>query len=321
MSGRGDRGGRAAVRHRFEVEPGDAELRLDQLLARRVPGLSRGSARVLLSLGGVFVDRARVRIASRRLRPGQVVEAWVGGALERATSGARERGAHPVSGSDGSAPGGTTPRAPAIVFHDEHVVVVEKPSGVLSAPTPEGDRGHLADLLVRGPLPGKPLRVVHRLDLETSGLLVLARSDEANRVLSEAFRVHDVEREYLAVVEGVPPADPRTITEPVGGRAARTHVVREAVFGPHAARVRARLETGRTHQVRIHLSGTGHPVLGDRRHGRRTAFDPPRLALHATLLAFAHPVTGERMRFESAWPRDLATWEAALAARADLARS
>ena len=79
------RGVRAAVRHRFEVDSSDADLRLDQLLARRVPGLSRGAARVLLSLGGVFVDRTRVRIASRKLRAGQVVEAWVGGALERAT--------------------------------------------------------------------------------------------------------------------------------------------------------------------------------------------------------------------------------------------
>ncbi len=321
MSGRGDRGGRAAVRHRFEVEPGDADLRLDQLLARRVPGLSRGSARVLLSLGGVFVDRSRVRIASRKLRPGQVVEAWVGSALERATSAPRERGPRPAPGSDGVARVGTTERSPAIVFHDEHVVVVEKPSGVLSAPTPEGDRGHLADLLVRGPLPGKPLRVVHRLDLETSGLLVLARSDGANRVLSEAFRVHDVEREYLAVVEGVPSGEAWTIDAPIDGRGARTHFVREAVYGSFATRLRARLETGRTHQVRLHLSGAGHPVLGDRRYGRRTAFDPPRLALHATLLAFAHPVTGERMRFESAWPADLAGWEATLADRADPAGS
>lgn len=315
MSAGGDRG-RAAVRHRFEVAPGEEELRLDQLLARRVPALSRGAARVLLSLGGVFVDRSRVRIASRRLRPGQVVEAWIGGALERATGGAarrsgRDRGPGTTAGAEVDGP------VPRLVFHDEHVVVVDKPSGVLSAPTPEGDRGDVGDLLARGPLPGRRPFVVHRLDLETSGLLVLARSEEANRALSAAFREHDVEREYLLVVEGVPPGTAWTIDRPIGGRRARTHVSRESAVGTVAARLRARLETGRTHQVRIHLSEEGHPVLGDRRYGRRTDFDPPRLALHATVLGFDHPVTRERLRFESPWPEALARWEEGLVRRAE----
>ncbi|MFM8412054.1 MAG: RluA family pseudouridine synthase [Alphaproteobacteria bacterium] len=313
MSADGSRGVRAAVRHRVEVGPGDEDLRLDQLLARHVPGLSRGAARVLLSLGGVFVDRARVRIASRKLRAGQVVEAWGGGALERATGGGQAVSRREPGAVRGTASRGAGARLPRLVYHDEHVVVVDKPSGVLSAPTPEGDRGDVGDLLAREVLHGPRPRVVHRLDLETSGLLVLARSELANRALSAAFRVHDVEREYLAVVEGVPATHAWTIDEQVGGRPARTHLEREATCGTAAARLRARLETGRTHQIRLHLSGAGHPVLGDRRYGRRTAFDPPRLALHATVLGFAHPATGERLRFESPWPDELAAWEARLA--------
>lgn len=291
---------RAARRHRFVVDPADAGLRLDQLLARHVPGLSRGAARTLLSLGGVFVDRARVRIASRVPSVGAVVEAWVGGAFARAR--------------------GASPRAPRpmvrLVFADEHVAVVDKPSGMLSAPTPEGDRGHVGDVLRRDALGGAAPFVVHRLDFATSGLLVLARTGQAARELSARFREHDVDREYLAVVAGVAPPGPLLVDAPIEGRPARTRLRTERRVGDTATLVRARLETGRTHQVRIHLAGLGHPVLGDRAHGRRSPADPPRLALHAALLGFAHPADRRPMRFESAWPEDLAPWLAALAAGA-----
>jgi 23S rRNA pseudouridine1911/1915/1917 synthase len=322
LSDVGAGGVRTARRHRFEVESGDADLRLDQLLARRIPGLSRGAARVLLGIGGVFVDRARARIASRKLHPGQVVEAWIGGTLERATASTalpggrsaavgRSTGLRRTNGGDAPGPR----RDLRLVFHDEHLVVVDKPAGMPSAPTPEGDRGTVADLLRRSLLPGGPFFVVHRLDLATSGLLLLARTEAANRALSAAFRAHDVDREYLAVVDGAPPNAAWTIDEPIAGRRSVTHLRHEVAFGAMATRIRARLETGRTHQVRLHLAGAGHPVLGDRRHGRRSSFDPPRLALHATLLGFAHPATGQRLRFESPWPADLEAWLAALAAR------
>lgn len=286
---------RSARRHRFVVEAGDAGLRLDQLLAKHVPGLSRGAARTLLAIGGVFVDRSRVRIASRIPPPGAVVEAWIGGALDRARGGRR-----------------ASPPEPRVVFVDDHVVVVDKPAGILSAPTPEGDRGSLADVLRRGALAGSSPAVVHRLDLMTSGLVVLALTDLANRELSARFRVHDVEREYLAVVAGRPAQDSFAVDAPIDGRRAMTFVRCERPLGPGATLVRARLETGRTHQIRIHLAGLGHPVLGDRAHAARAAMDPPRMALHATLLGFAHPADGRLLRFESPWPKDLAPWLAAL---------
>lgn len=294
---------RSARRHRFVVEAADAGLRLDQLLARHVPGLSRGAARTLLAIGGVFVDRSRVRIASRVPPPGAVVEAWIGGALGRARGG--RRAAVPE---------------PRVVFVDEHVVVVDKPAGMLSAPTPEGDRGSLGDVLRRSVLPGSTPMVVHRLDLMTSGLVVLALSEVANRELSARFRVHDVEREYLAAVAGRPTRESFALDAPIDGRRALTFVRCERALGPGATLIRARLETGRTHQIRIHLAGLGHPVLGDRAHGTRSDLDPPRMALHATVLGFVHPVDGRSLRFESPWPEDLAPWIAALESVGEVGR-
>jgi 23S rRNA pseudouridine1911/1915/1917 synthase len=307
-------GPRRARRLRFEVAAGEEELRLDQLLARRIPELSRGDARALLALGGVFVDRRRTKIASRKLRTGQAVEVWIGGALERARQAGTARALPEASGTrSGRAPGEV---APAIVYRDEHLVVVDKPPGMLTAPTPEGDRGTLADVLARDPRLGGPIHVVHRLDLMTSGLLVLARTPLANRVLSERFRVHDVDREYLAAVGGRPAGLPRTLASPIAGRRAVTHVaVEDAAPGDRASLLRARLGTGRTHQIRIHLAGIGHPVLGDRDYGIPTAVDPPRLALHAAVLGFAHPATGVVLRFERPWPDDLARWWAGVAGR------
>jgi len=283
---------------RFEVGDDDAGKRLDQVLAARVPGLSRTKARLLLELGGVFVDRARVKIASRPVRPGQVIEAHLGGALDRASPSlgraARRR-------DDAALP------AYRIVHEDADVIVVDKPAGLLTAPTPESDRGNLADLLGRRPDAG-PALVVHRLDLPTSGLLVFARTEAANRALAERFRVHDVARVYLAVVDGTLAGD-REVDAPVGGRAARTRFAPvESLAGGVATLVRVTLDTGRQHQIRIHAAAIGHPVLGDRRHGRSTAIDPPRLALHATHLGFVHPSSGESLAFDSPWPDDLAAW-------------
>src|SRR5690606_30134349 len=132
--------------------------------------------------------------------------------------------------------------------------------------------------------------LVHRIDLPTSGLLVFARTREANRRLGDAFVAHDVDRAYLAVAVGALAA--QTIDQPIGGRRAVTHVEPlEALEGATLARVR--LETGRTHQIRIHLAGAGHPIAGDAQHGgevsRTFVPRPPRLALHAAVLGFVHP--------------------------------
>jgi len=283
-----------ARRERFEVSSEDEGVRLDQVLARRIPGLSRRKARDLIDLGGVFVDRARVKVASRPLRAGQVVEAVLGGALERA------RDPEPVP-------------EPVVVFEDADLVVADKPAGLVTAPTPESDRGNLLDALGRRPGAG-PVWLVHRIDRMTSGLLVFARTPEANRALGDRFARHDVEREYVAVVAGELAGD-QTIDRPIAGKRAVTHVrVVERLAG--ATMIRARLETGRTHQIRLHLAGLGHPVLGDHQHGgetaRRFAPRPPRMALHAAVLGFAHPRTGEPLRFESPLPADLAGWLAAI---------
>jgi 23S rRNA pseudouridine1911/1915/1917 synthase len=192
-----------------------------------------------------------------------------------------------------------------IQHEDDDILVVEKPAGLLTAPTPEGDRNTLASQL------GKrfgPVFVVHRLDLGTSGLLVFARTAEANRALSERFRTHDLDREYLAVLGGRLEQDAYTVTEPVQGKRALTHITVVERIGSVATVARCRLETGRTHQIRLHTMHLGHPVLGDARYGTRTPIEPPRMALHATTLGFIHPRTGLSVRFEAPLPSDLEAW-------------
>ncbi len=275
----------------FTVGADEAGLRLDQVLAARVEGLSRRRARVLLDLGGVFIDGRRVKIAARSMHEGEKVQAHLGGALERAT---KQLGGDARARDEAGLPRHT------VVYEDEEVIVVDKPSGLLTAPTPESDRNNLAAILGE-------VFVVHRLDMETSGLLVFGKTPHANRVLGERFRTHDLLREYLAVLRGQVPDTLVRIDRPVGGKTAVTHLsVAERLAG--ATLVRARLETGRTHQVRLHCRAEGHPVLGDRRHGEPTDFDPPRMALHATRLELPHPRTGAPLAFESPWPTDLAAW-------------
>jgi len=282
----------------FTVADGDVGRRLDQVLAARVAGLSRRQARVLLDIGGVFVDGRRVKIAGRPMHAGEEVVAVMGGALARAT---KKTGGAARQADERQLPPYT------VVFEDEDVVVVEKPSGLLTAPTPESDRNNLADLLSRRP-DAAPVFVVHRIDLETSGLVVFAKNDDANRELSRRFRDHDLERAYLAVVMGSFPDDVKTIDRPVGGRRAVTHVQVRERFGDRATLVACRLETGRTHQIRLHMAELGTPVIGDGRYGRPFAPAPPRMALHATTLSFAHPRTGAPLSFESPWPADLQKW-------------
>jgi 23S rRNA pseudouridine1911/1915/1917 synthase len=271
------------MKHSFTVTAEDEGLRLDQVLPRHVDGLSRRKAREVIDVGGVFVDRARVKVASRPVRAGQRVEVTIGGALDRKE---------------------TSP--PTIVHEDPHVIVVDKPAGLVTAPTPESDRGDLLDQLTRR---FGEVYLVHRIDLPTSGLLVFARTREANKFLGDAFVRHDIDREYRAVAIGEVGA--QTIDRPIENRSAITHVEPiERLAGATLARVR--LETGRTHQIRIHLAGIGHPVAGDTQHGgeKSRTFVPraPRLALHAAVLGFTHPASGERVRFERALPDDLAAW-------------
>ncbi|MBS1118525.1 MAG: Ribosomal large subunit pseudouridine synthase [Deltaproteobacteria bacterium] len=281
------------MKHSFAVDPDEAGMRLDQVVPRHIEGMSRRKARTVIDLGGVFVDRTRVKVAGRPVRAGQTIEVNLGGVMDRI-----ERD------------GAEVPLAPKIVFTDDHIVIADKPAGLVTAPTPESDRGDLFDQLGRQ---FGELYLVHRIDLPTSGLLVFARTRAANKLLGDAFVRHDVDRVYRAVAIGEVAA--QSIDRPIERRKAVTHVEPiERLAG--ATLLAVRLETGRTHQIRIHLAGLGHPIAGDPQHGGELSrtFIPkaPRLALHAAVLGFTHPATGERVRFESAMPDELAAWIARL---------
>lgn len=276
----------------FVVPTDAAGLRLDQALAQLVPELSRRTAKIALDLGCVFVNRKRTKTASRLLVEGDHVVANLGGAFERALAGKAE----PATAS-----------AFGVLFEDEHLVVVDKPAGLLTAPTPEGDRGNLLHALdSRGDARQRHF-VVHRLDLQTSGVLVFAKTDVANRRLAEIFRTHDLTRQYDVFCAGQFPHPSCSVRAPIDGKPAVTHLVRNELL-PSCSSLTATLETGRTHQIRKHLQGLGHPVLGDPRYGQRGRNGPPRMALHAKRLAFVHPVSGAALDFQAPLPPELASW-------------
>jgi len=215
-----------------------------------------------------------------------------------------------------------------VITADDDVVVINKPAGLIVHPgAGRPDKTLVNGLLARFPeiadvgQEGRP-GIVHRLDGETSGLLVVARSAAAYESLTAAMARHDVERNYAAIVSGIVADDRGLIDAPIGrstqrrtrmavvadGREARTHYeVRSRDYDePAATYLQCRLETGRTHQIRVHLSAIGHPVLGDPTYGNRTSKDGfSRVALHAEQLGFIHPTTGESLRFEAPLPGDL----------------
>ena len=209
-----------------------------------------------------------------------------------------------------------------VVHRDEWLAVVDKPPGLIVHAAP-GHRGEtLVDLLAGLLGGGEPERagIVHRLDRDTSGLLVVARGEDAHRRLAEMIKARRVERRYLALVEGRPSARTGTIDAPLGrdpraperrsvrgrgARDARTHFeVLESL--PADSFVSVRLETGRTHQIRAHFAAIGHPVAGDPRYGHAGRHGLERQFLHSARLAFEHPFTGESVSWESELPRDLA---------------
>lgn len=209
-----------------------------------------------------------------------------------------------------------------IAYEDEHLLVVDKGPGLVVHPARGHREGTLAQLLGASIAGGDPERagIVHRLDRDTSGLLIVSRSEEAHRLLQSALGRRLIEREYLALVQGLPPARSGTIDAPIGRdprvrtrmaiggvspREARTHfTLEEALDG--ASLLRLRLETGRTHQIRVHLRAIGHPVSGDPEYGTQGLFGLERQFLHATRLAFDHPLRAERVEVLSPLPADLA---------------
>ena len=289
------------------VEPADAGQRLDRYLGG--PLGSRAQAARLIEAGAVRVD-GRVLPKRHEVRAGERIEILPEQALPRPE---------------------VVEQVPfGIAYEDEHLLVVDKPAGVVVHPA----RGHRSGTLVQalagraagGEDPGRP-GIVHRLDRDTSGLLVVAKSEEVHRVLKDALTARQLHREYLALVDGVPSARSGTIDAPIGRdrrdrvlnsidtdqpRPATTHfrVVRTLAG---SALLEVVLETGRTHQIRVHMAAIGHPVVGDRQYGGPVRFGLRRQFLHAARLGFTHPITGEELDLRAPLPADL---EAALAAAA-----
>ena len=274
--------------------PGEAGERLDRLSARKLE-LSRGAVRRLLD-DGLLLVAGRRESASYKVRDGDLVEASV-----------PEAGLAPE-------------RIPVpVVFEDEHLVVVDKPAGLVVHPGAGNPSGTLVNaLLDRGISGGEdPARpgVVHRLDRDTSGVMVVAKGEPAYSRLVGMMARREVVRVYRAVAVGAGLPETGTIDSPVGrdpdnptlmaagvGREAVTHFEKLAESGGHTM-LRVRLETGRTHQIRVHLSAIGHPVCADPLYG--TPARGRRLWLHAERLSFRHPVTDEDCRFEAPIPEDL----------------
>jgi 23S rRNA pseudouridine1911/1915/1917 synthase len=211
---------------------------------------------------------------------------------------------------------------PDFVIHaDDDLLVVDKPAGLVVHPASSHRGETLVDLLggLAGGGEGSRPGIVHRLDKDTSGLMIVARTEDAHRALAAQIKRREVDREYLALVEGALESRSGTIDAPLGRhrrrrtrravrgageREARTHFEVAEVL-PADTLVRARLETGRTHQVRVHFAAIGHPVAGDPEYGHRGRHGLDRQFLHSARLTFRHPSTGERMAFEAELPRDL----------------
>ena len=275
-------------------------MRLDRFLAERLG--SRARAASMIEGQRVRVD-GRVRPKRHAVRPGERIE--VDEAIEPGDS--VEADAAPF----------------AIACEDEHLLIVDKPPGVVVHPARGHRTGTLAQALAgRGAGGDQPWRagIVHRLDRDTSGLLVVAKNDTVHRALKAVLAARGLRREYLALVDGRPEARSGTIDAPIGRhrrdrmlmsidsddpREARTHFEIELAL-PHATLLRVTLETGRTHQIRVHMAAIGHPVCGDSQYGGPMAYGLSRQFLHAARLAFAHPVTGEAIDVRSPLPDDLA---------------
>jgi 23S rRNA pseudouridine1911/1915/1917 synthase len=338
----------SVIRVTIGADPPD---RLDKALARFVPEaahLSRSRLARLIAEGAVARDGVVVADQKARVAAGEVYDIAVPEAVET------DMKAEEI--------------ALSVVYEDDDLAVIDKPPGLVVHPAPGTPAGTLVNALLHhfgGDLSGvggaKRPGVVHRIDKDTSGLLVVAKSDAAHHGLAAQFEAHEAERLYLAVCHGVPDAgDPRLrgvrgvslesggivkITTQLarhrtdrqrqavvfqGGRHAVTRVRVVEAFAEQAALVECRLETGRTHQIRVHMAHAGHGLLGDSVYGGRRRINAkalgeaaaeaaaafPRQALHAATLGFRHPVSGERLSFSSPLPEDMETLVDALRAGA-----
>ena len=298
----------------IEADPADAGRRVDAFLASRLPEFSRARVQDMLRSGCVTAGGAVVAEASSRVKAGDRFRLAVP-SLRPAVPG---KEALPLE----------------ILHEDDDLLVLVKPAGLVVHPAPGHARGTLVNALLAhcaGRLSGiggveRP-GIVHRLDRDVSGVMVVAKSDAAHRGLAGQFTVHSIERRYEGIVWGVPSPAAGLVDAPIGrhprdrlrmavvergGKPARTRYRIEASAGLVAARVHCELMTGRTHQIRVHLAHRGHGLVGDPLYGRRpkglaqaalqllAGWD--RIALHARVLGFEHPLSGHAVRFESPPP-------------------
>ena len=299
----------------MRLEPAHAGWRLDRALAASIPTLSRERLKTLIRTGAVETAGAVLRDPATKVRGNEDLRV----AVPEPTP------AHNVAQD--------IPLR--FVFEDEHLLVVDKPAGLVVHPAAGNPDGTLVNALLHhcgGSLSGiggvaRP-GIVHRIDKDTSGLLVVAKTDVAHEGLARQFAAHTIERRYLAIVTGAPKASEGKIDAPLArstanrkkiaiveagrGKRAVTHWRRLTVL-KDAALVECRLETGRTHQVRVHMASLGHPLVGDPVYGRSGKTHGSllkelgfhRQALHAAELGFIHPVTKSRLSFASAMPADM----------------
>jgi len=297
------------------LEPAHAGWRLDRALAAAVPTLSRERLKALIRSGAVEAKGAAVRDPATKVKGDERLSVTV----PEPTPAHNEPQDIPLT----------------IVFEDEHLLVVDKPAGLVVHPAAGNFDGTLVNALLHhcgGSLSGiggvaRP-GIVHRIDKDTSGLLVVAKTDVAHEGLAKQFAAHSIDRRYLAIVSGVPRTSGGVIDAPLArssanrkkiaivegsrGKRAVTHWKRLGVLRD-AALVECRLETGRTHQVRVHMASIGHPLVGDPVYGRSGKTHGKllkelgfhRQALHAAELGFTHPVTKSRLSFSSPMPSDM----------------
>jgi 23S rRNA pseudouridine1911/1915/1917 synthase len=305
----------------IRASAGDAGQRLDRVLALHLPKLSRTRLKHLIENGNVTENGAKLRDPSQRVRYDQNFVVIL----------PQIEDAAPVA----------QPIALDIRFEDAHLIVIDKPAGMVVHPAPGNPDGTLVNALLGhcgASLSGiggvRRPGIVHRLDKDTSGLIVVAKTEAAHHGLSRDFAARRIDRAYTAFVWGVPSAPAAEISGNIGrsnlnrkkmavvakekGKPAITRYRIERTFSLHAAQIECRLATGRTHQIRVHFAHLGHPLIGDpvygTRAGRSLARAGPtgeriaafaRQALHARLLGFTHPVEKEPMQFESPLPEDL----------------
>lgn len=308
----------------LEVEPGGHGQRLDAWLSARIPAYSRSHLKGLIEAGAVQVSGQVVTSASRKVAQGQVVDIVLQATAQ----------------SQAFVP---EPMALPIVFEDEHLLVVDKPAGLVVHPAAGNWSGTLMNGLLAHHVGAASLPragIVHRLDKDTSGLMVVGKTLEAVTALSRAIAAREVKRQYLALVHGQAP-ESESVSSSIGrdpvtrvrmavvpsGKPARTDVQRllcaQVQEAPPSGRsedarparwvsgVLCTLHTGRTHQIRVHLSSRRHPLVADALYGGAPLLGMARQALHAARLGFVHPITGEAMRFEAPLPADMAAaWSA-----------